>query len=240
MQPYAHLILGVVALAMPVAVRAADETGAALAGAEAPLSVERFEIVQGADARPPATFAIPDLKVSARGLAEADGQPLVPPDEQAVGAKLRPFKDLDLLIGTEMSRSPDAEAALHQEFNWQFSWSRRWDDWAGLKVDVSTTGAVDAQRTGLPERVGGSVGIPLFRDTAAWETQLRLSQSLTLDAATGTWKGAVTPELVTEKALSPTSAPMRSVLSVKLGSGVTPDAQPSASAKVEFRISPKS
>ena len=178
-------------------------------------------------------------KVWTRGLKDSAALTPIPRSDKAMGARLRPFKEVDLVVGTELSESRGIDSLHRSELNWQFSWSRRLDSVAGLRLGLATRGAVESLQGGFSQNLKGSLGVPLHSQTTWGSAQVRLSPQLSFDALTGIWRPSVVPELVSDTVLNSSAAPLKTVLSLRVGSDLTPDAQPSASARVELTIVPR-
>jgi len=192
---------------------------------------------------PDAPRRVPGLLARAQvwtsGIARSDMQVFaVTPFDRTVGAKLRPVRDVDFLVGTELTRGGDVTRWLSSRVNWEAFWSHDPKAAAGLEVGLSTIGTVDMLQSGYTQSVSGTVGIPLRASVDLWSTQLRVSPALSLDASSGVTSTSLTSEIVSRRLLSSHTDALQSVLDVTLGYGVSPHARPVASARLELRISP--
>jgi hypothetical protein len=180
-----------------------------------------------------------ETKIWTRGLKDSAALTPVPRSDKAMGAKLRPFKEVDLVVGTELSESRGIDPLYRSELNWQLSWSQRLDSFAGLRLGLATTGAVESLQGGFTQGLKGSLGVQLPSQETWGNAQIRLSPQLSFDALNGTWRPSVVPELVSDTVLNSSAAPLKTLLSLRVGSDLTPETQPSASARVELKIVPR-
>ncbi len=184
-------------------------------------------------------FALSRTQVWTSGLAKSDISPFNPDSfDRAFGAKLQPFSDLNLRLGTEMVRGGGGTGSLTSRANWEAFWSRESDLWGGMNLGLSTGGSMATLNTGYSQSVSGTLGIPLGLSLEKWSTQVRFSPNMSMDTANGTMGTGLMSEIMGQTVLSSQADPYRSVLNVKVGYGVAQDARPAASATLEFRISP--
>ncbi|AWM88667.1 hypothetical protein [Microvirga sp. 17 mud 1-3] len=160
------------------------------------------------------------------------------PSQRAVGAKLRPFADLDLLVGTQMSRNLDIDQALNARMDWQLTWSRQWAAEA-LEIGLTTTGAVDPASAVYTQSAGGSLGIRLPSAGTPWDAQLVVSPNINLDTTTGGWSSSLRSEIVAQRVLTTHKSPIRSVVNIRMGYDFAPETHPTASATLQLSFSPK-
>ncbi len=201
--------------------------------------VDHLETVRRTHVSSSASFQLANANVWSRGLDESDEQLPVPvPLDKAMGARVRPFSDFNLLIGTELSRHEDTGRALRSEFNWQFSWSHASRDLEGVSLGFGTSGSVESLHGGMSQSVNGSVGVRLI-SSDNWKARLRLSPRLSYGSQDHTWHPSVAPELISETVLSAATDPFLSLLNLRLGYDLAPDTRPSATARVELRFVPR-
>jgi hypothetical protein len=175
-----------------------------------------------------------------RGLdRRSDGLPVPPPMDKAMGASLRPFEDFDFLIGTELSRHEDNSRALRSALQWHFSWSRALPKVADLSFGFDAQGSVESLHGALSQSVSGFFSLPLDRHRL-WQADLRLSPRMSFDSASHTWRPSLAPEFLYEAELGSGASPLTSLLKIRLGYEMAPNAKPSAAAMVELRFSPRS
>jgi hypothetical protein len=196
------------------------------------------------DARCYQAFAAPKASLFQRtefwssGVARPSATPVAPLSQKTVGARLRPFADYDLHFGTEMSRSLDSAHDLNAKVDWQLAWSRQWNGEA-LEFALTTSGAVDRVSTTYSQSAGGSVGVRLPSTALPWETRIVVTPSVNLDTATGLWNPNLRSEIVAKRVLTSHRSPIESVVDIRMGYDVAPDAQPAASATVQLSFSPR-
>lgn len=178
-------------------------------------------------------------EVWSSGLSRDTSSALVPQSRRSVGAKLRPFEDVDLLIGTEMSRDLDPKQNLNSKTDWQIGWSRQWKDAKNLEIGVLTTGLLDNTNAAYSQSAGGSIGIRVLPDETPWNARLVVSPTVNLDTASGIWNTRLKSEIVTEKILSSRKSPIESVMNIRMGYDFERDTRPAASARFELTFSPK-
>jgi hypothetical protein len=157
--------------------------------------------------------------------------------DQSVGAKLQPLHDYNFLLGTELVRGAD-QTSLWSKASWETFIAREWEGLGGVSFGLSTAGFVDMASSGYSQSLSGSMGIPIDLAPQAWNTRLRLSPSLNLDASSGDFSTGLMSEVMGQTQLSGPTDRFKSVLNVTLGYGVAPSTQPTASARLELRITP--
>lgn len=158
--------------------------------------------------------------------------------DRTLGAKLQPFHDWNLRIGTELTRSGGKESFLSSKAMWETFWSQDVKRLGGLTVGFSTTGSVDNAQTDYLQSFSGSVNVPLNLPLNTWNTELRVTPSMNVDVSNGALSSSLLSEVMGQKVLSSQEDTFKSTLNVKLGYSLAPDARPAASAKLELRISP--
>jgi hypothetical protein len=189
--------------------------------------------------RPRASFRLSRTEIWANGLGRSDMQAFIPWDSgRAVGARLQPFQDFDLTLGTELVRAGDDSRMLSSKALWQASWSRDWQGVDGARFGLATAGSVGSLQAGYVQSLSGTVDIPLDLPLRVWDTQLKFSPSMSLDALNGSVSTGLLSEIMGRTVLSSPKDELLSVLNVSVGYGVAADARPVASAKLELRISP--
>jgi hypothetical protein len=224
--------------ALPTAAWAFEPEGRSVGTSETGWLDAQLESVRRAGDALASSFDWSGAKVWGRGLRDSDDLRPVPPSDKAVGARFRPFRDIDFVIGTEVSRATPENRSLRSELNWQMSWSREWGRLKGLSVGLGTRGAVESAHGGVWQSVNGQVGLKLASQSN-WNAQVRVSPQVDLDVLHGTWRPRLSPELVSETVLNSSAAPLKSLLNLRVGYELAPDARPSASARVEFRLVPR-
>ncbi len=189
--------------------------------------------------RPRASFRLSRTEILANGIGRSDMQAFIPWDSgRAVGARLRPFQGLDLILGTELARAGDDSRVLSSKALWQASWSRDWQGLDGARFGLAAAGSVGSLQAGYVQSLSGTVDIPLDLPLRVWDTQLKFSPSMSLDALNGSVSTGLLSEIMGRTVLSSPKDELLSVLNVSVGYGVAADARPVASAKLELRISP--
>ncbi|MBM6594705.1 hypothetical protein [Microvirga pudoricolor] len=158
--------------------------------------------------------------------------------DRTLGAKVRPFGDLDLSVGTAFTRDGTTARLVSSSVNWEAAWSQTYKPYGDLTLGVNTTGTMAGLEAGYAQSVTGSVGIPLSVSVGLWSTELRLSPNMNVNTASGTLGTRLTSEIVSRKVLSARNDAFTSVLDMKVGYGIAPDARPDATARLELRISP--
>jgi hypothetical protein len=156
----------------------------------------------------------------------------------SVGAKLQPLHDYNFLVGTELIRGGGYQGPLQSKAMWEAFVTRDWESLGGVTFGLSTAGFMDMTSHGYAQSVSGAMGIPLDLPLQSWSTQLRFAPSINLDAANGDFSTGLLSEVTGQTLLSAPTARFRSVLNVSLGYGLAPRTQPSASARLELRITP--
>jgi hypothetical protein len=181
----------------------------------------------------PAAFTIPGTEIWARDLSDRTIR--ITPDirSKALGARLRPFKDLDFSIGTELSRSPDLDRILQSALDWRLSVSQTWK---GLTGRLFTTGAINSISANVTQAIGASLGLPLAPVVPWLKARLEVSPSVNFEPVSGNWGAVLTPEFVSERVFSSPESPFQSVISLKMGYGLALHAEPNATARVELRV----
>lgn len=188
---------------------------------------------------PAPRYSLSRTHVWTSGLARSDISPFNPDSfDRTFGAKLQPFSDLNLKVGTEMVRGGGDNTSLTSRANWEAFWSRESELFGGMNLGLSTGGSMATLNTGYSQTVSGTFGIPLDFSLEKWSTQVRFSPNMNVDTASGSVGSGLMSEIMGQTVLSSQADPYRSVLNVKVGYGVAQDARPAASAKLEFRISP--
>jgi hypothetical protein len=157
--------------------------------------------------------------------------------DRAIGAKLQPFNDLNLRLGTELVRG-GGDSSLTSRANWEAFWSRQSNAFGGMNLGLSTGGSMATLNTGYSQTVSGTLGIPLELALEKWSTQVQFSPNMNVDTASGNVGSGLMSEIMGQTVLSSQADPFRSVLNVKVGYGVAQDTRPAASARLEIRISP--
>ena len=177
-------------------------------------------------------------QVWASGLARSDMQAFVPTGfDRAVGAKLQPFQDYNLLVGTELIRGGSETSLLSSKATWEAFLKRDWQP-LGVTVGLSTAGYVDSVQSGYSQSISGTMDIPLDLSLQTWSTQLRFSPSMNLDSVSGAIGTGLLSEIIGQTRLTSRTDRFRSDLNVRLGYGIAPDTRPVASARLELRIAP--
>jgi hypothetical protein len=193
---------------------------------------------QGAP-RTRASYKLARTQIWTNGILRSDAHAFVPTDfDRAVGAKLQPFHDLNLNIGTELIRGGGDNRFLSSRASWEAFWAEDWENFGGIKLGLSTSGSLASLQSAYSQSVGGSLGVPFALPLDMWRTELRLSPSMNLDLSNGVVGTALMSEILGQKVLSSPADAFRSVLNVRVGYGIAPNAHPSASARLELRISP--
>lgn len=187
--------------------------------------------------RPHPSPRLSRTQVWASGIARSDMQAFMPTDsDRAVGAKMQPFQDYNFLVGTELIHG-GGSSFLSSKTSWEAFLKQDWQR-LGLTFGLSTAGFVDSLQNGYSQSISGSVDIPLDVSLHTWSTELRLSPSLNVDAMNGAISTGLLSEIVGQTRLTSPADRFRSDLNVRLGYGLSPSAQPVASAKLELRIAP--
>lgn len=195
--------------------------------------------VRRASAPPRARYSLSRTQVWTSGLAKSDIS-FFDPDafDRSLGAKLQPFTDLNLRIGTELVRSEGGNSSLTSRANWEAFWSTQSDMFGGMDLGLTTGGSMATLNTGYSQTVSGTLGIPLDLPLDRWSTQVKFSPNLNVDTASGAVGSGFLSEIMGQTVLSSQADLFKSVLNVKVGYGIAQDARPSASARLEIRISP--
>jgi hypothetical protein len=217
-------------------VLALEDVGSHSTGEESVWIEDHIASFRRAGLADPVTFSIPRTELWAHGLSGRTSRITPQPSSKSLGAKLRPFEDVDFSIGTELSRSQDMDRVLQSALDWQLSFSRKWQ---GLTGQLFTSGAVNSVSATVSQAIGATLGV-LLAPLLPWSTgRLQVSPQLNFEPESGNWGAALTPEIVSERVVSSPAAPLESVLRLKVGYGVALHAEPSASARVELRITPR-
>lgn len=175
----------------------------------------------------------------ANGIARSDMRVFSAADlDRTIGAKLRPFHDLDFAIGTELTRSAGESGFLSSRASWEAAWERDWKSFGGLNLGLTMAGSLGSPEAGYFQSLTGTLGIPLNWVADMWRTELRLSPSMGLDTSNGAVGTGLTSELIGQRVLSSHADAFKSILRVRVGYGVAPGERPLASAKLEISISP--
>jgi len=190
-------------------------------------------------ARTRPAYGLARTQVWSSGIARSDAQAFAASDsDRTVGAKLQPFHNLNFTIGTELTRSAGETRFLSSKTIWEAFWSRDRRRLGGFEIGFSTTGSLSHLQAGYSQSVSGVLRVPLGLSVDAWSTEFRVSPSMSLDASSRAVSTGLLSEVMGQRVLSSRADPFKSVLNVKLGYGVAPHARPTASAKLELRISP--
>ncbi|MGO4388033.1 hypothetical protein AB4Y85_10880 [Microvirga sp. 2YAF29] len=188
---------------------------------------------------PAPRYSLSRTQVWTSGLTKSEKAAFNPDSyDRSLGARLQPFDDLNLRLGTELVRSGGDNGALTSRAKWEAFWSREADLFGGLNFGLSTGGSMATLNTGYSQTVSGTLGIPVGLALEKWSTQVRLSPNMNVDTASGAMGSGLMSEIMGQTVLSSQADPYRSVLNVKAGYGVAQDTRPAASAMLEFRISP--
>lgn len=189
--------------------------------------------------RPDNRYTLSRTQIWTSGLAKSEKTAFNPDTfDRSLGAKLQPFNDLNLRLGTELVRGGGDDGSLTSRANWEAFWTRQSDAFGGMNLGLSTGGSMATLNTGYSQTVSGTLGIPLDLSLEKWETQVRLSPNMNVDTASGNVGSGLMSEIMGQTVLSSQADPFRSVLNVKVGYGVAQDTRPAASAMLEIRISP--
>jgi len=185
------------------------------------------------------TYALTRTQVWTSGLGRSPMMGFAPTQwDRTVGARLRPVQDLPLSVGTEITRAGEGTGSLSSRVTWETSWSRKVERLGGLRIGLTAGGSLARRNAALSQSVSGTLGIPLAMPLRTWTMEVRVSPSMSLDAAAGTLGTHLASEIVSRRVLGSPAGALRSVLGVKVGYGVAPDARPTAFAGLELRISP--
>jgi hypothetical protein len=177
-------------------------------------------------------------QVWANGLARNAAQGFQPSAaDQSVGAKLLLLHDYNFLLGTELVRGGN-HGSLSSKATWEAFVTQDWKGLGGATFGLSTAGFVDIASSGYSQSISGTMAIPLDLPLQAWSTQVRLSPNLNLDASSGDFSTGLMSEVMSQTHLSGPTDRFTSVLNVTLGYGIAPSTRPTASARVELRITP--
>jgi hypothetical protein len=188
---------------------------------------------------PAPSSSLPRTEIWTNGLTQSEKAAFNPDSfDRTFGAKLQPFSDLNLRLGTELVRNSDDNSSLASRARWEAFWSREADLFGGMNLGLSTGGSMATLNTGYSQTVSGTVGIPLGSLLEKWRTQVRFSPNMNVDTANGTLGSGLMSEIMGQTVLSSQADPYRSVLNVKVGYGLAQDTRPAASAMLEFRVSP--
>jgi hypothetical protein len=186
-----------------------------------------------------ASYHLNRTQVWANGMARSPAQSFQPGAAgHSVGAKLQPLHDYNFLVGTELIRGGGYQGPLQSKATWEAFVTRDWESLGGVTFGLSTAGFMDMASHGYAQSVSGTMGIPLDLPLQSWSTQLRFAPSINLDAANGDFSTALLSEVTGQALLSAPADRFKSVLNVSLGYGLAPNAQPVASARLEWRITP--
>jgi hypothetical protein len=195
--------------------------------------------VRRATVAPKARYSLSRTQVWSSGLAKSDISFFNPNAfDRSLGAKLQPFNDLNLRIGTEIVRGEGDDRSLTSRANWEAFWSRTSDAFGGMDLGVSTGGSMATLNSGYSQTVSGTLGIPLELPLEKWSTQVKFSPNVNVDTANGAVGSGFLSEIMGQTVLSSRADSFKSVLNVKVGYGIAQDARPAASARLEIRISP--
>lgn len=187
----------------------------------------------------PALYALNRTQAWASGVAPSGVSAFTSSDHgKTLGAKLQPFDDWNLRVGTELARSGGDERSLSSKALWETSWSRDLERLGGVQMGLATGGSVSNVQTDYLQSFSGSVNVPLDLPLNAWSTELRFVPSMNVDLSKGNVSSNLASELVGRRVLSSQNDAYTSTLNVKVGYSLAPDSRPSASARLELRISP--
>jgi hypothetical protein len=185
------------------------------------------------------TYRLNRTQVWTGGIAASGMQAFAPHEfDRAVGAKLQPFQSLNLMLGTELTRSGGDNRFLSSRTSWEAFWSHAGQKAGGLRLGFATAGSLINNQAGYSQSLTGTLDVPLDLLTEIWSTELRLSPNMSIDAMDGVVSSGLVSEIRSRKVLSSRADPYRSVLNLSLGYGLAPDTRPTASAKLELRITP--
>ncbi len=189
---------------------------------------------------PRTAFSLNRTQTWASGLAPSRIPAFTPSNlDKAVGAKMQPFQDWNLLIGTELIRSGGESGLLSSKTMWESSWSQDLERLGGLRVGLSTTGSLNNRQAGYFQSFSGSLNVPLDLPLNAWNLELRLSPNMSVDASQGSLSSNLVSELVGQTVLSAQDAAFRSTLGLSVGYSLAPDTRPTGSARLQLTISPR-
>jgi hypothetical protein len=189
--------------------------------------------------KPVSPASLTRTQVWTSGLHQSDMQAFATDaSDRTLGAKVQPFSDWDLRVGTAFTRDGTTARLVSSSVNWEAAWSQTFKPYGNMILGLSTTGTMAGQQSGYAQSVTGSVGIPLNVSVGLWSTELRLSPNMNVDTASGTLGTHLTSELVTKRVLSARNDAFTSVLNMRVGYGIAPDSRPDAAARLELRISP--
>jgi hypothetical protein len=195
--------------------------------------------VRRASPLPHARTSLSNTEIWTSGLTKSEKAAFNPDTfDRALGAKLQPFNDLNLRLGTELVRGGGDDSSLTSRANWEAFWSRHSNAFGGMNLGLSTGGSMATLNTGYSQTVSGTLGIPLELPIEKWSTQVRFSPNMNVDTANGSMGSGLLSEIMGQTVLSSQADPFRSVLNIKVGYGVAQDTRPAASAMLEIRISP--
>jgi hypothetical protein len=189
--------------------------------------------------RPRVSYSLKRTRVWANGITADPAQGFRPDAVgHSLGAKLQLLRDYNVLVGTELVRGGGFHGALWSNATWEAFVTRDWESLGGVTFSLSTGGLVDGASRGYTQSVSSTLGVPLDLALHSWSTELRLSPSLNLDAASGDYSASLMSEVMGQTQLGRPTDRLKSVLNVTLGYGLAPSARPVASARVELRITP--
>lgn len=189
--------------------------------------------------RPRSSYNLQRTQVWTNGLARSPAQSFLRnASGHAVGAKLQPLHDYNFLVGTELIRGGGYQGPLQSKATWEAFLTGDWESLSGVTFGLSTAGFMDMTSHGYAQSVSGAMGIPLDLPLQSWNTQLRFAPSINLDAANGDFSTGLLSEVTGQALLSAPADRFKSVLNLSLGYGLAPNAQPVASARLEWRITP--
>ncbi|WP_243370402.1 hypothetical protein [Microvirga solisilvae] len=175
----------------------------------------------------------------ASGVSATSRAAFTPSDTgKTFGAKMQPFQDWNIMIGTEMTRSGNESGFLGSKAMWESFWSQDVREMGGLKIGLSTVGSVDNAQTDYLQSFSGRLNVPLDVPLTAWNVEFRVSPSMNVDVSNGALHSNLLSEIMGEKVLSSRTDAFRSTINVSVGYSLAPEARPAASARLEFRLSP--
>lgn len=185
------------------------------------------------------SYGLTRTQIWANGIARTDRWAFeTSAGDRAIGAKLQPFQDLNVRVGTELIRNGGDAGTVASKALWEAYWSHDSQTIPGLTFNLSTTGSLSGRYANYSQAVSGTLGIPLDLSIDMWRTEIRLTPNLNFDTVAKAVSTGLTSEFVGQTVLSSPEDEFKSVLNVMVGYGFAPDARPVASAKLELKIQP--
>jgi hypothetical protein len=185
------------------------------------------------------SYQLSGTQIWASGIAPSGKHAFAHTDfDRTVGAKLQPFRDLNLRVGTSLTRSGGEDRLLYSVASWEAFWSGEQTEWGGLALGLSTVGSMDNVEAAYAQSLSGTFGIPLDLPHAEWHAELQVSPSINLDASSGSIGSSVLSEIRGQTVIGSRNGTYRSLLNVSVGYSLAPDARRVASGKLELRILP--